>query len=187
MRCFLFWSLFSLGGGPKIFFRPNSFFLSFYIHKWFQKNLFENFFIFGWNLIPILVKSEKSFHKSFLFKIEICPKIPFTFWRRLILCLDSYQKYFIFWPFGHNGSQIRIVLLSRIFFPLSSLIARTICWPLSPNFDLCRHIGSFLGPKWPNIDNFHKKLPILTKLTPLMTLLTKVMLINLTEIIFKNF
>ena len=119
--CVVFFSgpCFLWEGGPKKFFRPNSFFLSFYIHKWFQKKLFENFFIFGWNLIPILVRSEKSFHKSFLFKIEICPKIPFTFWRRLILCLDSYQKYFIFWPFGPNGSQIRIVLLSPIFSPLA--------------------------------------------------------------------
>ena len=41
--------------------------------------LFENISFFRWNFLKFLVKSEKSFHKSFLFKIEICPKIPFTF------------------------------------------------------------------------------------------------------------
>ncbi len=43
-----------------------------------------------------------------------------------------------------------------------------------------------LATKWPNFYHFHQW-PILTKLTPLMTLLTKFMYINLTEIIFKIF
>ena len=37
------------------------------------------------------------------------------------------------------------------------------------------------------LDHFHPKWLILTKFTPLMTLLTLFMSINLTEIIFKNF
>ena len=41
-----------------------------------------------------------------------------------------------------------------------------------------------LAQKLLNFYHFHQKLPILTKLIPLMTLLTTVMLINLTEIIF---
>ena len=47
--------------------------------------------------------------------------------------------------------------------------------------------GHKFGQKCQNFGHFHKKLPILTKLTPLMTFLTKIMSINLTEIIFRNF
>ena len=83
--------------------------VSFYIHKWFQKKLFEKFLSFGWNLIPILVKSEKSFHKSFLFEIEICPKIPFGLVGENDFCPKSYQNLFISWRFGpiwtHLASQ----------------------------------------------------------------------------------
>ena len=46
---------------------------------------------------------------------------------------------------------------------------------------------SFWSPKWRYFGHFHQKWPILTKLTPLMTFLTKFMSINLTEIIFRNF
>ena len=46
---------------------------------------------------------------------------------------------------------------------------------------------SFLPPKWLNVNHFHQKWPILTKLTPLMTILNNFMSINLTEIIFINF
>ena len=41
-----------------------------------------------------------------------------------------------------------------------------------------------LALKWPNFDHFHQKWQILTKLTPLMSLSTKVMLINLSQIIY---
>ena len=47
--------------------------------------------------------------------------------------------------------------------------------------------GVVLAPKWPNFDNFHQKRPILTKLTPLMTFLTKYKSINLTEIFLETF
>ena len=39
-------------------------------------------------------------------------------------------------------------------------------------------------PKCPDFDDFDQKLPILSKLIPLMTFLTKFMSKNLTEIIF---
>ena len=48
-------------------------------------------------------------------------------------------------------------------------------------------MASFLPRKLPNFDHFHQKCPILTKLTPLMTFLTKYMSINLTEIILETF
>ena len=81
LHFFRFWTLFSLRGGSKKIFSPQFFFNSFYIPKWSQKKLFGNIICFRWIFIPILGKSEKSFHKSFLFKIEKCPKIPFTFAR----------------------------------------------------------------------------------------------------------
>ena len=56
-----------------------------------------------------------------------------------------------------------------------------------PNFPKFWHMVLFRHPKWPNLGHFHQKWPILTKLTPLITLLTKFMSINMTEIIFKNF
>ena len=53
-----------------------------------------------------------------------------------------------------------------------------------PNFDLWRHFGP---QNWGNLAYFRQKWPILTKLTPLMTFLTKFMSINLTEIILETF
>ena len=114
-------------GGPKIFFASKFFFVSFYIHMWFHKKLFENFLSFGWNLIPILVKSEKSFNKSFLFKIEICPKYPLRFWVANCFRIRGNQNPFIFWPFGDIRTQINIDLLGSNFFPPCSLTACTIC------------------------------------------------------------
>ena len=90
LRFFLFWALFSL----KNFFRPNFFFNSFYIPKWSKKKLFGNIF-FRLIFIPILGKSEKSFYKSFLFKIEICPKTPFLLVGENDVCPKSYQNPFI--------------------------------------------------------------------------------------------
>ena len=48
------WALFSLRGGSKNFFRPNSFFNSFYIPKWSQKKLLGNIIFSRWIFIPIL-------------------------------------------------------------------------------------------------------------------------------------
>ena len=64
------------------------------MHKRFQKNLFENIIFFSWIFIPILGKSEKSFHNSFLFKIENFPKIPFMFGRWKWFSSQKLSKFF---------------------------------------------------------------------------------------------
>ena len=66
----LFGPCFLWEGVQKIF-SPKFVSFSVYIHKWFQKKLFEKFFIFGWNFIPILVKPKNTIHKSFLLKLEM--------------------------------------------------------------------------------------------------------------------
>ena len=45
---------------------------------------------------------------------------------------------------------------------------------------------SFYPTKWPNFDHFHQKWPSLTKSTQLMIVLTNVMILNLTEILFET-
>ena len=58
----------------------------------------------------------------------------------------------------------------------------TFFWPISPNFVIWRHFGPQNRSKWPNFDHFHQKWHIFTKLTPLMSVLTKYMSINPTQI-----
>ena len=68
------------------------------------------------------------------------------------------------------------------------IIVRIFLWKnYLTTFPNVWHMTSFWPQKWPNFDHFHQKWPILTKLTPLMTFLTELLSINLTEIIFRNF
>ena len=94
------------------------------------------------------------------------------------------------WPILTKFTPLMTFLTRFMSINLTEIIFRNfwekIIWPISPNFDTWRHFGTQNMPKWPDFEHFHQKWPILTKLAPLITYLTKFLSINLTEIIFRN-
>ena len=83
-------------------------------------------------------------------------------------------------PFMTFLIKVMLINLTKIAFE-TVLRKKYVC--RTPKF---RPMAAFLPPRWSNLDHFHPKCPCFTKLTPLMILLTNVIIINLTEIIFET-
>ena len=110
--------------------------------------------------------------------------------------LENFSYHFLqnFDLWHHFGPQNDPILTS--FWPILSKLTLSIriltqIHVHKPNWKNFKTFGGIFWPFWPliwpNFDHFDQKLPFLSKFTPLMTLLTKFMSINLTEIIFKTF